>query len=63
MWTVISLLVNDFIEKIMGCVWYQYDISPDENRLVVTLQFGTAGINGLKYHNVIEEKQCKTLEK
>ena len=55
--------VHNLLQKNQTYVWYQDDISLVEHRLVGPLQFGTTGINKLKYPNMIDEKQWKELEK
>ena len=62
MWLVRSLQVNDFLKKIKGCVWYQYDIYLAENRIFGKFQFGTTGRNKIKYPDMIDDKQWKELD-
>ena len=47
MWQVRLIQVNDFLKKFQGYVWFQYDISLADHRLVGTFQFGTTGRNKL----------------
>ena len=44
-------------------MWIQDDIYLAENRLVRPVQFGIKVIKKIKYHNMIEEKQRRALEK
>ena len=55
--------VNGFLQRYLGYMWYQYEISISEHRLVDTFQFGTTVRKKSKYLNMIDEKQCKELEK
>ena len=44
-------------------MWYQDDIYLAKHRLVEPFQLVTTGRNKLKQPNMINEKQCKELEK
>ena len=57
MFPVGPLRVKSFLQRYQEYVWYQYDISLDEHRLVGPLQFGTTGRKELKYPNIIDVKQ------
>ena len=63
MFPVIPLRVNSFLQKYQTYVWYQYDISLANHRLVGTFQFGTTGRKKLKYPNMINDKQWTELKK
>ena len=63
MWPVRPLLLNEFLKKRRGYVWYQDYVSLAEHSLVGTFQFGTTGRKKLKYPNMINKKQWKELEK
>ena len=53
------LRVNDLLKKRQDCVWYQYEISTADNRIVWTFQFGTTGRKKLKHPSTIGQKQWK----
>ena len=55
--------MNEFLNKRWGYVWYQDEISLAEHRLVGPLKFVTTGRNKLKYHDIIDDKQWKELDK
>ena len=59
MFPVIPIKVHNLLQKNQTYVWYQYDISLAEHRLVGTFQFGTTGRKKLKYPNIIDVKQWK----
>ena len=63
MYPVIPLRVNDLLNKLQVCVWYQDEIYLAEHRIVVIFQLRTTVRKKLKHPNNIDKKQWKKLEK
>ena len=63
MFPVIPSKVHNHMQKNHTHVWSQDDISLADHSLVGTFQFGTTGRTIIKYLNMIDEKQCKELDK
>ena len=55
--------VNNLLQDNQTYICYQDDISLTDHRLVGPFQFGTTGINELKYPNMVDKKHWKELEK
>ena len=59
----IPIKLQNLMQNNHTYVCYQDDIFVDEHRLFGLLQFGTTGINKLKYPNMIDKKQWNELVK